>query len=464
MKMPIRVVSLLMVAVLCGCQKPNKNGEAFVVLKSSEVIYMADMQVLCFNSDFKKQFDSWKESYERDSQNLTSDVEAKNPMLRSNLTEIDNNIATLKLKAASVLQDTQTATSDLLLKLQSQRDALAAEQAKSSKASDEYIQITQPIDEKIKELETETNKICANQEALTSETFTKINNYIVDAQLTIPKIEAANEGELFTLESDRTYDYSFSPESRPWSSGFLAERKLRNDQSGSNGSDWIFLKNVSPQLEETQIAPAIKEAYQKWAELENSLEKITGQIEDENATNDQQLIPWENRYGISRWQAAELINRGKEIKDDLKQIANQLNIMKTGGKEASDLVQAAITARIAEINETVASLNEQRKNSVEEASETANAELKAQSRSKFYELLKNQTVTAVRTGSKGDFTIPGNTAYIYADAQRDNGEKLAWLVRVDPGIPTVKLSISNTASAGGDGEFDEFWMLKLNLE
>ena len=78
---------------------------------------MADMQVLCFNSDFKKQFDSWKGNYERDRQNLTADVEAKNPMLHSNLTEIDNNIAALKTKAASIFQDKQSATSNVLHQL-----------------------------------------------------------------------------------------------------------------------------------------------------------------------------------------------------------------------------------------------------------------------------------------------------------------------------------------------------------
>jgi hypothetical protein len=176
------------------------------------------------------------------------------------------------------------------------------------------------------------------------------------------------------------------------------------------------------------------------------------------------LIPWENVYGISRNLGDALVMQQGKLKEDIKQLDDQLNFLKAGGKEANDLVQVAITAKIAEINESVASLNDQRKNAIEEASETADAELKTQSRNKFYELLKNQTMTAVRTGSKGDFIIPGNTAYIYADAQRDNGEKLTWLVRVDPSITSVKLSISNTASAGGAREFDEFWMLKLNLE
>ena len=430
---------------------------------------MADMQVLCFNSDFKKQFDSWKANYERDSQNLTSQVEAKNPMLQSNLTEIDKNIAALKSKAASVLQDTQTATSDVLHQLESERNNSLADQAKSSKACDEYIQITQTTDQKIKELEAGADKIRSDQAALTSDTLTKINQYIVQAQLTVPKLDGDATNDLFELETGDDEETRPDPSSWGGKGGrFLVDTKPHIYQSyeasGQHGTDWFFLLYVPIELEGTQIDPVIKAAYQKWITLKSALASVTDQEGSEKTSEDQRLIPWENLYGISRNQGDDLIVQQGKLKGDIKQLDGQLDILKTGGKEANDLVQAAITTKIAEINQAVASLNEQRKNAVEEASETANAELKAQSRSKFYELLKNQTMTAVRTGSKGDFIIPGNTAYIYADAQRDNGEKLAWLVRADPSIPSVKLSVSNTASEGGDGEFDEFWMLKVNLD
>ncbi|MGD1088289.1 MAG: hypothetical protein ABR955_06135 [Verrucomicrobiota bacterium] len=201
MKTSLHVISLFVVVVLCGCQKPNKNGEVFVVLNSGDVIYMADMQILCFNSAFKRQFYSWQESYWHDSQNLTSEVETNDPTLQSTLTEIDNNIAALKLKAANVLQDTKTTTSDLLLKLQYERDALVAEETNSSKASDEYIQITQPINQKINELEAEADKISSDQAALMSDTLTKINQYIVQAQLTVPKLDGDATNDLFDVET-----------------------------------------------------------------------------------------------------------------------------------------------------------------------------------------------------------------------------------------------------------------------
>jgi hypothetical protein len=75
----LRITGLtLCVVFVCGCQKQEdksgqeavrllqdiktavsatyRKGEAFVVLKSDAVIYMADMQVLCLKPDFKQHF------------------------------------------------------------------------------------------------------------------------------------------------------------------------------------------------------------------------------------------------------------------------------------------------------------------------------------------------------------------------------------------------------------------------
>lgn len=59
---------------------------------------------------------------------------------------------------------------------------------------------------------------------------------------------------------------------------------------------------------------------------------LLDQIKDENATKDQQLIPWENNYGISRNLGDALIIQQEKLKEDIKQLNEQLNFLKTGGK------------------------------------------------------------------------------------------------------------------------------------
>jgi hypothetical protein len=463
MKTLILTLSLLIAAVLCSCQKQNKIGEAFVVLKSGEVIYMADMQVLCLGSDFQKHFDTLKKDWERDSQNSMTAIEAKNPALQSKLKDIDASIAALKSKATSVAQDTQATTSDLLRRLDSERDALSAELAKTSKASSEYNQITQPINQKINELEAEADKIRSDQKTLISETLAKLNQYIVEAQLKVPKLEEAIGLNLFATTPEKSYGFEGNSRPTPRVFGGKASKPFLVERPKSEGY-WWFLINVPDELEGTPMDAVIKAAYQKWNTLESSRENVVRQADNEKTSRNEGLIPWENRYGISRLQGFEFVNKQEKLNNDLKQFDEQLNILKTGGAEASELVLVEIRKKVSEIDESVASLKEQRLKAVKEAFESADIKSKIQFRSKLYELLKNSTITDVRTGSKGDFNVPGNTAYVYAEMQRDNGEKIVWLVRIDPSMPKIKLSVSNTASAGGEGQFDEFWMLKWNLD
>ena len=61
-----------------GCQKQNKTGEAFVVLNSGEVVYMADMEVVCLKPSFKNDFDGWKNEYESKSKTLVYKLNISN--------------------------------------------------------------------------------------------------------------------------------------------------------------------------------------------------------------------------------------------------------------------------------------------------------------------------------------------------------------------------------------------------
>jgi len=487
---PLQIGSLILaVAIMCGCQKQedksgqesvrllqdiktavsitHRKGEAFVVLKSDAVIYMADMQILCFKPDFNQHFTKWKQDWDAAYQTQLRDFEAKNPQLQTKLKSLDDQIAQAVSKTNSVKQAASEAVADLARRLESEKDALLAEQAKTGKAFEEYKQIAEPFDLRLKDLQSKAEQIRAEQRMIATETIEKLNRHILEAQLTVPKLKSDVTDSLFSTTKERTYDYDFARDKRPTqftygrgsaSNPFLVNRKPHDN----SGSDWIFLVNVPGELEGTQSDSVIKAAYQKWTALAGSLDSTKDRISHETIAKGQALIPWENRHGIQRRQGSALVSKQSDIKANAQQITERLANLKGGGKEASDMVEAEIQQRIGKINDEVEALRSQRKQLIEDAAQIASLELKREFRTKFYKLLKQQASSSVQTGSKGDFSIPAEMAYIFAERHRENGETLVWLLRVDAKSPDIRMSNSNTTRAGSD--YDQFWMLEWNLE
>lgn len=76
----------------------------------------------------------------------------------------------------------------------------------------------------------------------------------------------------------------------------------------------------------------------------------------------------------------------------------------------------------------------------------------------FAALLSSNAVYSTRTGSKGEFQIPGNIAFVFAGKVRPTtGEAPCWLVKVDYQQKPIRLSNSNL-TAKDDSE--ELWMLR----
>jgi hypothetical protein len=182
----LQIIGLtLCIAIICGCQKQedksgqesvrllqdikiavsatHRKGEAFVVLKSDVVIYMADMQVLCFKPDFKQHFTQWKQDWDAAYQIQLRDFEAKNPELQTKLKSLDKQIAQALSKTNTVNQAASEAVADLAHRLESEKDALLGEQAKTSKAYEEYKQIADPFGQRLKDLQTKVEQIRTEQ-------------------------------------------------------------------------------------------------------------------------------------------------------------------------------------------------------------------------------------------------------------------------------------------------------------
>ena len=172
----------------------------------------------------------------------------------------------------------------------------------------------------------------------------------------------------------------------------------------------------------------------------------------------------ENQIAYLKVQDGEFFQRVKSRLDGYSELLIQL---KAGGAGAEEIVAAWIRAdgmsRINEINKDVKGLakyrvkdlRSQRAKVIDDAIEKTRDELNNDFKNAFYQMLKLHLVASVRTGSKGDFSVPAETAYVYAELERDNGEHLIWMIQVNASSPEIRLSNSNTS---------KFWMLGLNME
>lgn len=477
------ITKLALVALLSvfvgGCRKQDKPGEAFVVLKSGEVIYMADMEVVCLKPSFKAGFNGWKTEYENKYKSLISEIEAENPTVKAKLKELDDCIADLNAKISGISGDKKKISDSLINGIESERNTLVAEIATRNDVWEDYKHSVKPIDHQRDELLGELEKTAREQKTIAHELIKGVNSQIAELQLSVPRLDPEDEDVfLFQTANQVTYNGEGQREMRPRPSGvgvffggvkspFLLEQTPHN----FNGSDWIFLKNVPAELEGSKLESTIKTAYQKWRDLKSRSEKIRADFGDKGTLLDAQLVSWQNRHGFSQWDGQSFVEIKVQQEAKLLRLNDSLNILKAGGVDAHSLLQEEIKKRITIPEESLNSKRKRREEVVKEAVAKSQSELeykrnnlKAEYRQEFLELIKKYAVTAERAGSKGDFIVSGKAAYVYTENQRDNGEKLAWLVRVDPKSPKIKMSLSNTASAGGYGDFDEFWMMHWNLE
>lgn len=445
---------ILASAIMCGCQKQedksekeaarhlknsktaltatHRKGEAFVVLKSDTVIYMADMRILCFKPDFSQYFAKWKQDWNTASRTQYSEI--KNPELQAKLAALDNQI-------------THTFT-------------------KASKAYEEFNEITEPFDRTLKKLQFQAQGIRSEQRTLASKTIKELNRHIVEAKLTVPKFKPDIVDELFATTEQRTYAHETEGEKRPMpfvfgfdplESPFLVDKSPHN----SRGSDWTFLVNIPADFEGTPIDSVIKASYKAWTSLQENLKKIEDEMRGQEIAKAEAIIPWESRHVIDHGQGTVLLSTQEEITASVKQITERLVSLKDGGKESSEVIEEEVQQRLGKFVNEVAVMQNQRKQLLEDAARTASLDLKREFRVKFHQLLKQQASSSVQTGSKGDFSVPADIAYLYAERNRENGETLVWLLRVDPNSPDIRMSNSNTTSGS---EYDQFWMLDWTLD
>ncbi len=463
--------SVCIALLLGGCQKPedktaeqsvrllkeiktavsatHRKGEAFLVLKSDAVAYMADMEINCFKPDLKEHLTQWQQDWNTAYQSMLKENVAKDPALQAKLKKADEGIAEVLAQTNTLKQTATDLVANQASRLETAKAALVAEQAKTSTALKEYQQITAPFDERLKTQNAKWQQLKTEQEKLASETLERINKHIVEAQLKVPKLTVKSGKDLFA--TSRSFD-----DTRPSRKQFL-ERRVR---SSGNYSDWYFFDKIPQELEGTPSDSVVRDAYRKWETLVAAAGEAVQASAAELKAQDEALIPWQNRHGIERKQGAVLVATHEQQTAKVKEITERITRLKAGGAEGAALVEKAVQEGRERVESAVAKLRKEREEIVEEATAAVAKGLRRQHRAKFFAMLAKQVTATVRTGSKGDFTVPADIAYVFAERERDNGEHTLWFRRVDSKSPDIRLSNSNSTEGGRN---NPFWMFDLKL-
>lgn len=463
---------LCIALLLGGCQKPedktaqesvrllkeiktavsatHRKGEAFLVLKSDAVVYMADMEIICFRSDLQQHFTQWQQDWNTAYQAMLKENVAKDPALQAKLKEADASIAEVLARTSNLKQEATDLVANLAGKLEKEKETLLAEQARTSAALKEYQQIIAPFDERMKTQNAKFVELKTEQEKLAIETVERINKHIVEAQLKVPKLTVKSGEELFDTDRD------FS-QNRPSNKRFLA----KIDRQSGSYSFWHYFKKIPQELENTSSEAMVKDAYKKWTAQEAASDSLASEWRAEKEAKDAALIPWQNRHGIERNKGAVLVAAHEQQTAKIKGITERITRLRAGGTEGAALVEKAVQEGREKVETAVAELRKEREAIVEDATKAVTRGLKRQHHAKFLAVLAKQAATTVRTGSKGDFTVPADIAYVFAERKRDNGEHTLWFRRVDSKSPDIRLSNSNSLDLHRD---DMFWMFDLKFD
>ena len=292
------LIGLCLTFVVGGCEKQQKKteetfktGEAFVVLKSGEVLHMADMEVVYLKLSFRTDFVELKQRYQIRRQSLVHEIEI------GHSAQIDNQVAELQSRISRISNDESKIFDTLFAAITSEREKLVSEMPKLNDAFKEYKQILELADKRIKEL-CAGNKEKEEKTILADEMVRKINAYIVESQLAVAKLDS--DYEVFQTSGDIVY--------------------LFNDD--------------------------IKATYQKWRRTKSETDDILDErIRAEKRRRKEMLISWGNRHGFSNLEGQHLENLAVQREVSLARLDEQLNDFKTGGAKSRSLVKLPISVR-----------------------------------------------------------------------------------------------------------------------
>jgi hypothetical protein len=465
--------------LLCGCHKQedptaeasvrllqdikatvsatHRPGEAFLVLKSDAVIYLADMPVFCLNADFKRKFDQFKTEWEQVRVGGSDMAAAQDPDYAAQLKSADARIVEASALCDAAPKGAEGVVAQSIAQLEADLKAQQAKQQTKEAAYREYLTIAQPLELGRTQAEAKMKAAGAAKQALANTMLAAINEVITADRLAIPKLPKLDADELFKTATIIQREQG--------SSSFQGFGNLMVRHEPDPDNPGLFRNSYAghllpAELKGTRAEPEIYAAFEKWTGVEDEHIGAAQELAAVSAALAAALIPWSNRWDIPADSIPDFL-AGRAVTDRaIQQRVAKIAELKAG-PAAQALVAEEVRQRKEDANKTLQYLKKQRDELVQTATKNFTEQTRLKFAAKFKTLIATEAKNQVRTGSRGDFSVPATAAYLYAERHRENGEHLVWLAPVDPLSARVQLSNSNT-TASGNG-INEFWMLDYQL-
>ena len=302
------------------------QSEAYIVLKSDEVRYMADMEVMFFEHNIKQAFNALIEEREEARQDMSAQALSNNPRLSSFMNElikrrkalaereksIDGKVEEVRRKMVAELiasiKNLSEQIQDLDLQAQSERKerfnnlnrAIASMDKRlteGGKVLEEFRQITTPYDDAIKAAKEALEGLKEKEtvEELEQKAFEGINRFIVTSRLKIPKLSSSSR----ILESAERRVYG----DRKWDEElFIIKTRMERPQYefGSIINYLTYMTRVPHQCANPTLASFIEKLHDLKVSVEERASSYRSKISSLQSQRKNDLIPWENRHNVSQ--------------------------------------------------------------------------------------------------------------------------------------------------------------------
>ena len=448
-----REAAQLLQEIKSAVSQTHRQGEAFLVMKSDQVIYLADIEVAGLNPDIVDKLKDLQQRHLKAVTTTLKSMETNNPALKQELKRIDDEIASTQSRTNGLAKAVRD---ELEAEFKTRGEELMAA-GKRFKAQgevlnpllEEYRKIAGPYEKELKKLQAEELELEKKIDEHESYIFDQINDHIVKNKLKVPTI-ASSDG-LFRTTSGSPH----MREDRPDQTRFLVRKEPYPNLRGYYS--WTHLQNIPAQLEDTVMSIHIKTAYAHDFGMGQQFLRLMGKIGEKRSELKAAVVPFWNRNRdklpalrperrkkpdseIEHLQIA-FVDLGEDVKDTAHAV-KELNA-RLGPDRIDSAVEKELTKRRRMIDQKMKELQKKREKELQEVGRKEISEVRSKAGAMALLLLADAVITTGRTGSKGDFSMPADVEYVYASKSRENGEEIRWLIRVDKASPAIRLSNSN---------------------
>ena len=437
----INLFSLSMLSLLGGCSAENDDGkniqsEAFIVLKSDEVRYMADMEVMFFEDDVKLEFNTLIEEREKARKNMSAEALSNNPDLSSFMDELVKRRKALAEREKSIDGKVEEMRMNLISNPKKSLGDLSKQLASGGQVLEEFRKITTPYDTEIRETQSSLVdlKEAETVENLEQKAFEMVNGYIVKNSLKIPKLSGAS-GILRTAAKKYEYTDIYSPK------GFLLEYEITSGKGTSfEKASWLSLPRISKQCQDPALVTPLRQLLEQKESVESQASSLRSRISSLQSQRRDNVIPWENRHNVDQRQFEE--NYGT-LTREFEQSKGRLAALQGDGAEKDELLKELVFQIRGEIEKEREEIDDAEAEVHQEAIRSMSEQFVEVHYRKFINMLEAKSKLSVRTGSKGNFNVPADMDYLFASRERENGEYIYWFLPIETKFGNFRLSNSN---------------------